>query len=173
MPSRLHGIRFGNHEGRASSAAAKLKAMISLTATVVHGGQSIEVAISQLVPVDAVSLAAGDMVPADLRIVGGKDLPVIQSSLTGESLPDSDGHHTHHSHKQDPVSAKLAIMAAACDVVPTLAIGIAILFTVPGDYLGFIPLPPLYWPFLWADSSWLRRYVVLTQTMNMLLLRKL
>lgn len=74
-------------EARADHAAAKLKAMISLTATVIRGGQSTEIAISQLVPGDVVTLAAGDMVPADLRIVSAKDLHVIQSSLTGESLP--------------------------------------------------------------------------------------
>ncbi len=61
--------------------------MISLTATVIRGGQSREIAISQLVPGDIVALAAGDMVPADVRIVSAKDLYVIQSSLTGESVP--------------------------------------------------------------------------------------
>lgn len=74
-------------EARADHAAAKLKAMISLTATVIRGGQSMEIAISHLVPGDVVTLAAGDMVPADVRIVSAKDLHVIQSSLTGESLP--------------------------------------------------------------------------------------
>ena len=64
-----------------------VRAMISLTATVIRGGQSREIAISQLVPGDIVALAAGDMVPADVRIVSAKDLYVIQSSLTGESLP--------------------------------------------------------------------------------------
>ena len=43
--------------------------------------------LGQLVPGDVVKLAAGDMIPADLRIVACKDLFVIQSSLTGESLP--------------------------------------------------------------------------------------
>ncbi len=170
MPSRLQGIRFGNQEGQASSAATKLKAMISITTTVIRGGQSMEVAISQLVRGDVVSLAAGDMVPANLRIVAAKDLHVTQSSLTGESLPDSDGHPIHHSHKQDPVSAKLTMMTAACDVVTIITIGIAILFTVPGDDLGFIPLPPLYWPLL---ELTLPGYVVLTQTMNSWLLRTL
>ncbi len=74
-------------EARADHAAAKLKAMISLTATVIRSGQSREIAISQLVPGDVVTLAAGDMVPADVRILSAKDLHVIQSSLTGESLP--------------------------------------------------------------------------------------
>jgi len=74
-------------ELRADNAAAKLKAMISVTATVVRNGQPRELPLSQLVPGDVVQLAAGDMIPADLRLVSCKDLFVIQSSLTGESLP--------------------------------------------------------------------------------------
>ena len=74
-------------ELRAGNAAAKLKAMISVTATVVRNGQARELPLSRLVPGDVVQLAAGDMIPADLRIVSCKDLFVAQSSLTGESLP--------------------------------------------------------------------------------------
>ena len=74
-------------EARADQAAAKLKAMISVTATVVRGGQPRELPLGHLVPGDVVRLTAGDMIPADLRIVTCKDLFVIQSSLTGESLP--------------------------------------------------------------------------------------
>ena len=74
-------------EARADNAAAKLKAMISVTATVVRDGQTRELPLGQLVPGDVVRLAAGDMIPADLRIISCKDLFIIQSSLTGESLP--------------------------------------------------------------------------------------
>ncbi|MGD0655031.1 MAG: magnesium-translocating P-type ATPase [Thermoguttaceae bacterium] len=74
-------------ESRADDAAAKLKAMISVTATVVRGGAASEVPLGQLVPGDIIRLAAGDMIPADIRILSCKDLFIIQSSLTGESLP--------------------------------------------------------------------------------------
>jgi Mg2+-importing ATPase len=74
-------------EAKADSAAAKLKAMISVTATVVRDGVPREIAVSQLVPGDVVQLAAGDMVPGDVRMVVAKDLFVIQGSLTGESFP--------------------------------------------------------------------------------------
>jgi P-type Mg2+ transporter len=74
-------------EAKADSAAAKLKAMISVTATVLRDGQPQETAVSQLVRGDIVTLAAGDMIPADVRIVVAKDLFVIQGSLTGESFP--------------------------------------------------------------------------------------
>jgi P-type Mg2+ transporter len=74
-------------EARADDAAAKLKAMISVTATVVRGGAASETPLGQLVPGDIIRLAAGDMIPADTRILSCKDLFLIQSSLTGESFP--------------------------------------------------------------------------------------
>ena len=74
-------------ESRADSAAAALRAMISVHATVVREGRSREVPIRDLVPGDAVELAAGDMIPADVRLLSCKDLFVTQSSLTGESFP--------------------------------------------------------------------------------------
>jgi P-type Mg2+ transporter len=74
-------------EARADTAAAKLKAMITVTATVVRGGQAREIPLGQLVPGDVVKLAAGDMIPADVRLVATKDLFVIQSAMTGESFP--------------------------------------------------------------------------------------
>ena len=74
-------------EARASTAAAKLKAMIRVTATVIRGGEVREVPLSELVPGDIVRMSAGDMIPADLRLLSSKDLFIIQASLTGESLP--------------------------------------------------------------------------------------
>jgi high-affinity K+ transport system ATPase subunit B len=74
-------------EAKADDAAAKLKAMISVTATVVRDGEAKEIPLAELVPGDIVKLAAGDMIPADLRIITCKDLFLIQSSLTGESFP--------------------------------------------------------------------------------------
>ena len=74
-------------ESKADKAAAKLKAMISVQATVLRDGAPQEIAVAHLVPGDVVTLAAGDMVPGDVRIVQAKDLFVIQGSLSGESFP--------------------------------------------------------------------------------------
>jgi Mg2+-importing ATPase len=74
-------------ETRAGNAAAKLKAMIKVTATVVRDGQPKEIPLQQLVPGDVVKLSAGDMIPGDVRLVAAKDLFIIQATLTGESLP--------------------------------------------------------------------------------------
>jgi P-type Mg2+ transporter len=74
-------------ETKADNAAAKLKAMINVTATVIRDGIQEEVALKNLVPGDIIVLSAGDMIPADVRILSAKDLFLIQASLTGESLP--------------------------------------------------------------------------------------
>jgi P-type Mg2+ transporter len=74
-------------EARADAAAAKLKAMIHVTATVIREGKEKEIPLADLVPGDVVKLAAGDMIPADVRILSCKDLFLNQASLTGESFP--------------------------------------------------------------------------------------
>jgi len=74
-------------ETRADNAAAKLKAMISVTATVIRDGEQREIPLQQLVPGDVVKLCAGDMIPGDVRLIAAKDLFVTQATLTGESLP--------------------------------------------------------------------------------------
>jgi len=74
-------------ETKADNAAARLKAMIKVTATVVRGGQAREIPLRELVPGDVVKLSAGDMIPGDVRLMSAKDLFIIQATLTGESLP--------------------------------------------------------------------------------------
>ncbi|MBF0478019.1 MAG: magnesium-translocating P-type ATPase [Candidatus Omnitrophica bacterium] len=74
-------------EYRAGKEADKLSEMVRATATVFRNGKPRELPIRELVPGDIVNLSAGDMIPADLRIISGKDLFLNQSSLTGESFP--------------------------------------------------------------------------------------
>ncbi|MDD5465331.1 MAG: magnesium-translocating P-type ATPase [Candidatus Omnitrophica bacterium] len=74
-------------EHRASRAAEKLSEMVRTTATVLRNGKSKEISIREIVPGDIVDLFAGDMIPADLRIISCKDLFINQASLTGESFP--------------------------------------------------------------------------------------
>ncbi len=80
-------------EGKSNRAADALKAMVSNTATVVRpvapggGAQHLEVPIKLLVPGDVVALSAGDMIPADCRVLTAKDLFVAQAAMTGESMP--------------------------------------------------------------------------------------
>jgi len=79
-------LRFAQ-EARAGAAAEKLRAMIRVTATVLRAGRPVEEPLARLVPGDVVHLSAGDMIPADVRILTCRDLFVTQASLTGESLP--------------------------------------------------------------------------------------
>ncbi|MFA5266027.1 MAG: HAD-IC family P-type ATPase, partial [Opitutaceae bacterium] len=74
-------------EARADDAAEKLEAMVSNTATIVRGGAEMEVPLKQVVPGDIIRLAAGDMVPADVRVLSAKDLFLNQAALTGEAQP--------------------------------------------------------------------------------------
>ena len=90
-------------ESRADAAAAKLKAMISVTTTVVRGGRPIEIPLGDVVPGDVIKLAAGDMIPADLRIVTAKDLFLTQASLTGESLPAEKSEQREAASDKSPL----------------------------------------------------------------------
>lgn len=76
-------------EFRSNKAAEELKAMVRSTTAVVRDGWVAprEIPIAELVPGDIVRLAAGDMIPADLRVLNAKDLFVSQAMLTGESIP--------------------------------------------------------------------------------------
>jgi len=74
-------------ESKADAAAAKLKAMIKVTATVVRNGKSREIPLRELVSGDVVKLSAGDMIPGDVRVLTSKDLFIVQATLTGESMP--------------------------------------------------------------------------------------
>ena len=91
-------LRF-SQEFQSNKAAEKLREMVSITATVsrkdadsmpqekqgITAGK--EIAVKLLVPGDIVFLSAGDMIPADVRLIATKDLFLSQSTLTGESLP--------------------------------------------------------------------------------------
>jgi Mg2+-importing ATPase len=96
-------------EAKANKAADALKAMVSNTATVIRRDPSedaapifeqyygahlhvkdakrIELPIKLLVPGDVIVLSAGDMIPADCRVLTAKDLFVAQAAMTGESMP--------------------------------------------------------------------------------------
>ncbi len=89
-------------ENRADKAAEELQAMVRTTATVIREGARREIPLKNLVPGDIVTLSAGDMVPADLRLLAAKDLFVNQSALTGESLPIEKIPQAVEDSKKDP-----------------------------------------------------------------------
>lgn len=74
-------------EFRARRAVAAIRKQVATTASVRRGGEEREVPAVELVPGDVVVLNAGDLIPADARLIEAKDLHVRESALTGESLP--------------------------------------------------------------------------------------
>ena len=78
-------------EGGAEAAVAALQKMMIVTARVRRDAQQAEIPAGQLVPGDIVSIAAGDIVPADGRLLQAATLEVAESELTRESLPVSKG----------------------------------------------------------------------------------
>jgi P-type Mg2+ transporter len=72
---------------RSQRAADRLRQEVVPTATVLRDGQWIEIARREIVPGDMVRLTAGDLVPADGRLLDSRDLHVQEATLTGESLP--------------------------------------------------------------------------------------
>ena len=106
-------------EARADAAAAKLKAMIHVTATVIRDGAAREMPLRDLVPGDIIKLSAGDMIPGDVRVLSAKDLFVSQGSLTGRVVPGREvprrrdqGRRSHRPRSRTPASWAPASKAA-------------------------------------------------------------
>ncbi|QIC18146.1 cation-translocating P-type ATPase [Lactobacillus iners] len=74
-------------EARSEAAIEALKQMSTPNAHVRRDGQVVEIPSTQLVKGDIVLLEAGDVVPADLRLVLAKNLKIEEAALTGESVP--------------------------------------------------------------------------------------
>ena len=72
---------------RSRRAVERLRERMAATATVMRDGEWREIARREVVPGDRVRLSAGDLVPADARLLEARDLHVQEAALTGESLP--------------------------------------------------------------------------------------
>ncbi len=101
-------------EFRAGKEAERLSEMVRATATVYRGGKPKEIPIKQIVPGDIVDLFAGDMIPADLKIIQAKDLFINQAALTGESMPV----------EKTPATDSIAFMGSS--VVSGTALGVVL-----------------------------------------------
>jgi P-type Mg2+ transporter len=89
-------------EYRAERAVELLKEKISTRATVIRDGTRQDVPLSELVPGDIISLSAGDIVPADARVLSARDFFVDQSALTGESFPVEKTAQLRQGMEEDP-----------------------------------------------------------------------
>lgn len=134
-------------ETRSNQAADALKAMVSNTATVLrradlaqdmaqgNGKQRcLELPIRQLVPGDLIVLSAGDMIPADCRVLNAKDLFVSQAAMTGESMPVEKFARLQEADTGNPLDLE-NILFMGTNVVSGAATGV-ILATGNHTYFG-------------------------------------
>jgi P-type Mg2+ transporter len=96
-------------EMRAQNAVDALQAKVALRASTVRGGQEVTVFVTELVPGDVVKLCAGDLVPADGRLLAARDFYVNEALLTGESYPVEK----HAVERPRPVAELVASEGAA------------------------------------------------------------
>jgi Ca2+-transporting ATPase len=96
-------------EGKAAEAVAALQKMMIVKARVLRDAQLTQVPAEQLVPGDVVSIEAGDVVPADGRLLSAATLEIAESALTGESVPVAKG--------ADAISAEDAPLGDRSDMV--------------------------------------------------------
>jgi len=117
-------------EHRSNEAAARLRAMVKTTASVrrdagAGGNGYVEVPIETLVPGDVVRRSAGDMIPADLRLLDTKDLFINQSALTGEAMPAEKFAHPCGEEINDPFDLPNVCFMGA-NVVSGFATGVVL-----------------------------------------------
>ena len=117
----VSGILRFVQETRSGNAAAKLSEMIETTTCVERDGKR-EIPLDEVVAGDIVYLAAGDMIPADMRILHAKDLFISQSTLTGESEPVEK--HAAKNEKEQPVLEMNNLAFMGTTVVSGSAYGI-------------------------------------------------
>ena len=128
-------------EHRSNNAADKLQRMVSINATVRRrvGAETrdhVDVPIAQLVPGDIVVLSAGDMIPADLRLITAKDLFLNQSTLTGEAMPLEKVAAAHVGAAETPFDLlNICFMGSA--VVSGIGCGVVVL-TGPRTAFGLV-----------------------------------
>lgn len=125
-------------EYRSNLAAEKLKKMVTTTAAVVRQETGrAEINFEQIVPGDIVHLAAGDMIPADARVIQSKDLFVNQSMLTGESLPVEKSHRVIEHPDGKPLHELENICLMGTNIVSGSAI-VVVINTGSNTYFGAI-----------------------------------
>ena len=93
----LNAVLGLNQEGKAAAAVAALAKMMIVKARVRRDGALMQLPAEDLVPGDVVAVEAGDVVPADGRLLAAATLEVAESALTGESLPVSKGVEAVHA----------------------------------------------------------------------------
>lgn len=126
------GLRF-YQELKAQIATEKLKSLIHVSATVIRNKIPQEILVKYLVPGDIIKLNAGDMIPADIRILSSKDLYINQATLTGEAIPAEK--HATCDNAEKSLIEKQNLCFLGTSVESGIAVGLVI-FTGHRTYLG-------------------------------------
>ena len=109
-------------ETRAQNAVEALRRSVAVQATVRRDGKNLSIPIDQLVPGDIVELIAGDLVPADSRLLESRDLFVNQALLTGEPYPAEKQASDAASGAENPAGASNAVFAGTSVISGTATI---------------------------------------------------
>src|ERR1051326_5044491 len=109
-------------EVRAQNAVEALRRSVAVQAKVRRNGASLSLPIDQLVPGDIVELIAGDLVPADSRLIESRDLFVNQALLTGEPYPAEKQAGDAASGAENPAGASNAVFAGTSVISGTATI---------------------------------------------------
>ncbi len=109
-------------EVRAQNAVEALRRSVAVQATARRDGAGLAVPIDQLVPGDIVELIAGDLVPADSRVLESRDLFVNQALLTGEPYPAEKQASDAASGAENPAGASNAVFAGTSVISGTASI---------------------------------------------------
>jgi hypothetical protein len=150
MPGVILGVVFINalvgfvQEGRASAALAALARAVATEVTVLREGERRRMDAVGLVPGDVVWLAAGDKVPADLRLLHGKELRLVEAALTGESVP-TDKHPAQVMAVDTPLADRRNMAYTGTHVAAGQAHGLVIATgdaTETGRIAGLIAATP-------------------------------
>lgn len=113
-------------EYQADKAAEKLKKLVSTTVTVIRSGQEEEILQSELVRGDIIRLSAGNIIPADIRIISSKNLYVNQSAMTGEALPVEKNEKLYQDDSKNNIFDISNICFAGTDVNSGTAVCVVI-----------------------------------------------
>ena len=125
-------------ERKSKDATNKLKAMVKTTTLVKRDGEEAkEIDMAEVVPGDIIYLSAGDMIPADIRVISCKDLFVGQSSLTGESEPVEKLDYLKERDRGIAICDLDNILLLGTSIISGSAIGVVV-STGNDTYLGSI-----------------------------------
>ena len=109
-------------EVRAQNAVEALRRSVAVQATVRRNGASVSIPIDRLAPGDIVELIAGDLVPADSRLLESRDLFINQALLTGEPYPAEKQASDAPLGAQNPAGASNAVFAGTSVISGTATI---------------------------------------------------